>query len=555
MKRLAPALVALAFLPLLLPSASSAGDSELLVNGGFESGTTGWSWNDGTLLDTVGSPVHSGSASGRFAADGQPDTTVVVYQSADVIGGQSYEFGGWILLNDPDVTRVELRIHWFAPDGLIRFDVSPSSLTGTVPDFRYLATKPLTAPLAARSARVSVHVVPNGDFEIYLDDFSFVGPAPAPTPAPTTTAPPTPAATPPPPTTQTPAATVTPTPTPSPTSTASPPPTATNGPDETPLGEATPSNAPSPTAPPTTPELPKLGPTPPASATPTSTPATEPIAFSQLTNGSFEQIRADGTPYAWRKFGGSYGSTNTQSLDGNFSLGFTSSTESTKWVYQTIEVVGGAHYEASVYALKNNPGVKGLFLRVSFYASDDGSGRAISSVDSVDTLTNDDPGFRILTTETIQTPIEARTAKVRLMMRPASSEPTTSYFDSVSFRLMAAPPAVATPTKDPEIRQEPTDATPEVDAEEHPASDRDHETVPPSQYLAPGQYATVRPSAAVLGVESTPITFANVGAPQEGGDSGQPESSGSGYNFLLVLAVALPAIGLGAVGLYELRRS
>ena len=112
MKRFAPALVVLALLPLLFPSGLAASDPELLVNGGFESGTTSWDWSNGTL-DAVTSPVRSGNASGRFAAEALPNTLGRVYQSADVIGGQAYEFAGWILLNDTNITRVDLQVHWF----------------------------------------------------------------------------------------------------------------------------------------------------------------------------------------------------------------------------------------------------------------------------------------------------------------------------------------------------------------------------------------------------------------------------------------------------------
>jgi len=129
------------------------------------------------------------------------------------------------------------------------------------------------------------------------------------------------------------------------------------------------------------------------------------------------------------------------------------------------------------------------------------------------------------------------------MMRPTSNALATSYFDSVSFRQAATPPGVLTPTERPEIVHEVAETTPRISADAPPAGDRDHETVPPS------------PSSAVLGVESTPITLANVRPPQKDAGPAQPESPGRGYNLLLILAITLPAIGLGAVGLSELRRN
>jgi len=63
----------------------------------------------------------------------------------------------------------------------------------------------------------------------------------------------------------------------------------------------------------------------------------------------------------------------------------------------------------------------------------DGSGPAFSSIDSTATAEPADAAFRRLTTEVVQAPTEAASAKFRLMLRPLSEQPARAYFDSASF--------------------------------------------------------------------------------------------------------------------------
>jgi hypothetical protein len=95
-------------------------------------------------------------------------------------------------------------------------------------------------------------------------------------------------------------------------------------------------------------------------------------------------------------------------------------------------------------ALKNETAVREALLRVSWYASADGSGGQLSTADSPP-LTADSPRFVALDTGAVQAPAEARSARVRLLLRPVSGAPATVYFDDVSFRETGAPPGEGAP--------------------------------------------------------------------------------------------------------------
>jgi hypothetical protein len=155
----------------------------------------------------------------------------------------------------------------------------------------------------------------------------------------------------------------------------------------------------------------------------------EPDVFPVLTNGGFEVSREGGTAYGWRKVGGEAYVSREVRHRGEQSLRLSSATESTKWAYQVVEVDPGKWYSLGAWA--RGRGAE-AFLRLSWYESADGSGRAIEYVDSAGSVA--DPGaFRPLSTGPAQAPAGARTAKVRLMMRPSSAVGAAVYFDSISF--------------------------------------------------------------------------------------------------------------------------
>lgn len=360
----------------------------LLTNGGFEDGTAGWAWSDGTL-DTIASPERGGLA-GRLSGNTAP--THEVYQWANVGTGETYTFSGWVLLDDPNVYGVFLRVSWYDDQGQLWTDDS-SQLTDDINLFRML-TISRQAPPRATLARVGIVVQPAlnvAPFAVLMDDLSFSGPPPS------TPGPPTP----------------------------------------------TPTAAPGTPAPPT----PAPTPTPVAgSAVVTPAPAAAPPeldVYPSLLNGGFEEGREDGSPLGWRQFGGEVGRSQSVRVEGAYSAAFSSRTTSTKWVYQTVAVVGGGYYSLAAQALKDDPAAAETFLRLSWYATANGSGSALDTVDSRERLTADSPSFRTLSTGAVQAPVGARSAKVRLMLRPVSAAPATVYFDAVTFR--PAPPGDGAP--------------------------------------------------------------------------------------------------------------
>jgi hypothetical protein len=159
-----------------------------------------------------------------------------------------------------------------------------------------------------------------------------------------------------------------------------------------------------------------------------------------LANGGFEEADGEGKPLGWRKYGGELRRSSAARREGQFAAAFTSRTTSTKWAFQAVAVEGDEAYVLSGYARKNDANVEAAYLRLSWYASPDGSGGAIDSVDSTTRLTDDSPDFRFLSTGPVVAPAEAASAKVRLMLDPVSEAEGTVYFDDISFGGTTMPP-------------------------------------------------------------------------------------------------------------------
>jgi hypothetical protein len=234
--------------------------------------------------------------------------------------------------------------------------------------------------------------------------------------------------------------------------------------------------------------------------------------FDTLTNGGFEVTRTDGTPYGWKDVGAELQSVPADRVEGTRSLAMTSRTSSTKWAYQTVRVQPGVFYEASGYTW--NPGAEETFLRVSWYASDDGSG---SAIDSVDSTANAAAGatFQRLTTGPTQVPDNAQTARVRLMLRPGLAEAVTVYFDAVTFAITDARPAPDDQDSGPG-RPDSSDGSRNDDGSF--SQDADSTLVPLVENARLG-FANVQPVA-------TPATAASA-------------SAGSNYDWLAVLGVVI----------------
>lgn len=466
------ALAALGVIAALLTLQTSiTSGTELLANGGFESGTGPWGHTAG-VLDTAGAPVHSGAAAGSL--QGVSLQIHEVYQSFDVQGGAAYRFSGWLYLDDDAVARSFLKTRWFDFSGSEIYNEQSAPLTIRKPEYEAISTAVISAPARAVRARFGILVEPNGPFTVYLDDFSLDGPVytPGPTPAPT------------------------PVPTPQPT--------------------LAPSASPSPSTPPWATQ----SPTP----APAATPAEPPEFFSSLTNGGFENVDGDGMPYGWRKAGGQMSAVNQPRLEGNRALRLYSATTSTKWVYQTVSAEPGAYYQASAFGFKNSPAIAALFLRLSWYTTENGDGSAMGSADSLDLLTVDAPDFRSVTTGPVQAPPGARSVKVRLMLRPVSDAPVAAHFDDV--RLARVPPPAVTA----------------------PVPGRDVATA------AVRKNAVAASTPAVLGVVSTPVIPANVRArPTPVTLAAAGQAGNGGWVTYASMTVAAASLGVAGFGLWRRR--
>ncbi|MCJ7778771.1 MAG: carbohydrate binding domain-containing protein, partial [Sedimentisphaerales bacterium] len=88
------------------------GDTNILVNPGFESGTDGWSGRS-CQIEAVTTPVHSGSGSAK--ALGRSDTWQGISQSilGKMTAGKTYRIEGWVRLenspSDTVVVSIDLR--------------------------------------------------------------------------------------------------------------------------------------------------------------------------------------------------------------------------------------------------------------------------------------------------------------------------------------------------------------------------------------------------------------------------------------------------------------
>lgn len=242
---------------------------------------------------------------------------------------------------------------------------------------------------AAADARVVVEAASAAGVELFIDDARLEGPPPVPFTA---------------------------TPTAAPAITTTPPPAAT----------AT---------------LTQLGFAPTSTAVPTATPLVDVVA-STLRNGGFEDGAAGALPFAWETYGGALEASD-DARSGERSARLESATASTKWLHQSVLVDGGAWYAFSAWVKHAGPAAAAAFLRVSWYASGDASGSALSSADSTLRIDETSPGWRLLDTGSIAAPPDARSARVRIMLAPQSAAPTSILVDDAAF--VAAPPAPPPP--------------------------------------------------------------------------------------------------------------
>ncbi len=397
----------------------------------------------------------------------------------EIIPGETYRLDGCLTVTAPGLTSASLRVAWYEePGGYGRASYDDMHADPKMIGLQQcLSLTNADASCGARSTRYGVWVVPDAS-AVEVSDLQFSAePEATPIPCPTTP----------------------PSPTPMPTS--SPPP------------------SPTPTATPT----PPTPPAPPgAKPDEDSSRTTEPRVFPSLVNGGFEDVREDSTPYGWRKVGGEMSASRAFQAQGERSAALVSRTASTKWIYQTVRVEGGTFYRLRSAALKNDSRVREALLRISWYESADGSGRQIGTADSP-ALAEDSPRFVTLDTGSVQAPVEARSAKVRLLIRPASGAPAAVYFDAVRFGEAEAPTAT--------IARSGQAAQPPAGGSSAAAHDR------------PAQAPQVQ--AAALGAWRGATSLANV--THESEPQASPDAASRRPFWPLLLALAVPAAALAAM--------
>ena len=177
-----------------------------------------------------------------------------------------------------------------------------------------------------------------------------------------------------------------------------------------------------------------------------ATPAAAPVFFAALTNGDFELPGE--APYGWRTHAADAQITTE---DGARAAALTSQGAATAWLHQSFAVEGGRWYEAGgrLRAVSNASSAR---IRVAWYASDDASGSQLSTTDSGE-LGGVSDAFASVTTGAIRAPEDARSAQLRVMLRPAGETPAVLLADDLSFARTAPPPA---PADTPAVAPSPT---------------------------------------------------------------------------------------------------
>jgi len=455
-----------------------------LQNGGFEQGLAGWIVSEGVSA----SGCHPRTGSGALNLSSSPALQYLVAEQtmAGAVGSGTHTLTGFVSVpsGSPAIT---IFLRWRDAAGR---EVQPQHLNSIqiAATANYaLFTLATTNPPSAASLVVRLGVQSSSPSTVCFDDLGLEAPPPPPpTPTPTLT----------------PTATLTPQPTSSFTPTIPPPTSATS--------TATTSTAATRT------------PTPAASQTAGASSTATPVAWAatviaagglQFVNGGFEEgLRG------WQRFGGELQVVGSPKRSGGGAAGLTSSTGSTKWVYQEVAIDPAHAYEFSGY-LRPSAGVKSSYLRISWYESVDGSGRALSTDDSVIKLAGSSETFIYVSTGGIAPPAAAHSARLRVMLTPEGAGGTSLYMDDLAFFPPTVTPRPASNANDPDdpvetpvATQTPgpipsASATSQTGASPAPGDLTATKTVAPARSVARATSTPKRPAVAEVAAlrDATPI--------------------------------------------------
>jgi len=118
----------LVFLSLFLLLASAYGDTNILVNPGFESGTDGWAGRS-CQIQAVSTPVHSGSGSAK--ATGRDSNWQGIRQSVfdTMTNGKTYQIQGWVRLENAPSDTATLSVEQQDDSGTNYHNIASATAT------------------------------------------------------------------------------------------------------------------------------------------------------------------------------------------------------------------------------------------------------------------------------------------------------------------------------------------------------------------------------------------------------------------------------------------
>jgi hypothetical protein len=213
-----------------------------------------------------------------------------------------------------------------------------------------------------------------------------------------------------------------------------------------------------------------------------------------LINPSFEEGQR-----GWAKYGGEFTVSSAARHTGALSGQLTSATTSTKWVYQTVIIDPNSGYELSGY-LRPQGDVKTAYLRISWYASLDGTGSALATDDSTVKLTFPTNDFVYLTTGPVAPPPFAHSARARALLGPNTGASATLLMDDFAFVQTGPAFALVKPSK----------VTAEDEETEEPEPVPRPKSTPTATRTPRAPGATETPQRQMATVRETPEVIARV---------------------------------------------
>ena len=150
---------------------------------------------------------------------------------------------------------------------------------------------------------------------------------------------------------------------------------------------------------------------------------------ASLVNSGFESGLA-----SWERAGG-FATLLAQGLGSGGAAELSSRTDSTKWLHQAVTVAPGRYAVSARLRLTGAAGAG--WLRVAWYASAVGEGPQLATVDSPLLIVTDET--RELRLGPVAAPSGARSARVRIMLRPLGPEYASIIADDLRFELSTEP--------------------------------------------------------------------------------------------------------------------